>query len=184
MRCPGTTGGSGRCRRFAYVEVLHASVFQHPPPLDVSVPLVILAYASRITKRLPDTAIAALGTQAAARNARDGVTGLLLCGEAMFVQVLEGPREAVLATIRRIRRDERHHGIVLLRLAHIDARRYGGWSMGVVQGDRFAGFPGLDALLLPEFTPEAALADVDGTLGVMRTLPVLLGGSSGEPVGA
>ena len=145
----------------------------------MSAPLITFAYASRTTHVLDDAAIAALGRQAAARNALESVTGLLLCGETTFVQVLEGPREAVMDTVRRICRDERHNGLVVLRVACIDARRFGAWSMGVVQGDRFAGFPGLDAFLLPEFTPEAALADVEATLGVMRTLPRLLSGNRG-----
>ncbi|MGI8724923.1 MAG: BLUF domain-containing protein [Methyloceanibacter sp.] len=56
------------------------------------------------------------GILAAARrsNARDGITGALICREDLFLQMLEGPRDVVTATFARILRDDRHTEIVNL----------------------------------------------------------------------
>ena len=62
-------------------------------------------------------------------NALDGITGLLWSDGAHFLQVLEGPGEAVGETFGRILSDHRHSAIVVLHDAPIAAREFGGWSM-------------------------------------------------------
>jgi Sensors of blue-light using FAD len=52
--------------------------------------------------------------QASKRNASAGVTGLLLYKDSQFMQILEGPESAVKATFKRVSRDRRHHGIIVL----------------------------------------------------------------------
>jgi hypothetical protein len=63
-------------------------------------------------------------------NRANGVTGLLMYNGKRFLQVLEGPAEAVEATFNRIRRDSRHRGAVLLARRTIEQREFGDWSMG------------------------------------------------------
>ena len=71
------------------------------------------------------------GILAAARrnNARDGITGALICREDLFLQMLEGPRDVVTATFARILRDDRHTEIVNLWSGDIETRLFPGWSM-------------------------------------------------------
>ena len=67
-------------------------------------------------------------------NAQAEVTGLLLAGGRRFLQALEGPDRAVLATFDRIRTDPRHGAIVALSIKAIEAREFGDWSMAFEEG--------------------------------------------------
>lgn len=62
-------------------------------------------------------------------NARVGVTGLLVSGGRRFLQVLEGPEQAVLTTYARIQADDRHRALVMLSAKPIERRAFGDWSM-------------------------------------------------------
>lgn len=62
-------------------------------------------------------------------NLRCGVTGLLVSGGRRFLQVLEGPDQAVLATYARIQGDPRHRAFVLLTCQQVAERAFGDWSM-------------------------------------------------------
>lgn len=62
-------------------------------------------------------------------NARDDVTGALICRADVYLQLLEGPTEAVEATFARIAKDDRHLDVARLSQAPIDARLFPGWSM-------------------------------------------------------
>ena len=62
------------------------------------------------------------------------VTGLLIVGGRRFLQALEGPVEAVLATFERIRADPRHFAVVILSRSAIEQRQFGGWAMGYQPG--------------------------------------------------
>jgi hypothetical protein len=73
-------------------------------------------------------------------NGRAGVTGLLVAGGNRFLQVLEGPQEAVAATYDRIKADDRHFAVVPLSMKKIEGREFGTWSMGYEAG----GFGGTD----------------------------------------
>jgi hypothetical protein len=93
-----------------------------------------LVYIS--TSRLAQTAALLEDILAASRrnNGRSGVTGLLVAGGRRFLQALEGPSAAVLATYERIKADPRHHAIVLLSSHTVAARSFGDWAMGYEQG--------------------------------------------------
>jgi hypothetical protein len=63
-------------------------------------------------------------------NERDGITGALLFDSIWFVQILEGEREAVSATLRRISPDPRHDAVTIMDCAPIESRQFGNWWMG------------------------------------------------------
>lgn len=63
------------------------------------------------------------------RNKSVGITGLLVSGGKRFLQVLEGPDQAVLSTYARIQADDRHRGFVLIACGAITERSFGEWSM-------------------------------------------------------
>jgi hypothetical protein len=70
-------------------------------------------------------------------NMQRGITGLLLASDTLFVQFLEGPREAVRALFKRIQRDPRHKCVVeLMREADVTDRLYADWSMGYGKASR------------------------------------------------
>ncbi len=64
-------------------------------------------------------------------NARDGITGALICRDDLFLQLLEGPERAVTATYARICADDRHIEVRQLTSMTIadDARMFDGWAM-------------------------------------------------------
>lgn len=65
-----------------------------------------------------------------ANNRRFGVTGLLLHIDHGFLQVLEGPKEAVMAIFSKVERDTRHIGVRVLVQQEVKERLFGDWSMG------------------------------------------------------
>jgi hypothetical protein len=62
-------------------------------------------------------------------NARDGITGALICRADLYAQWLEGEREAVTMTFRRIQADDRHVDVRLAWAGDLDARHFPDWSM-------------------------------------------------------
>ena len=70
-----------------------------------------------------------------ADNGIDGVSGLLLAKEGMFVQVLEGPPESVATTFERIRHDSRHSHIEVLSDTAETERAFGDWAMAGLPGE-------------------------------------------------
>ncbi|WP_174278800.1 BLUF domain-containing protein [Sphingomonas bacterium] len=67
-------------------------------------------------------------------NAAVEVSGLLIVGGRRFLQALEGPTDAVLATYRRIHADPRHFAVVELARATITERQFPRWAMGAQAG--------------------------------------------------
>lgn len=63
-------------------------------------------------------------------NGRSGVTGALLYLNGNFLQVLEGLRDDIDATMTRIRKDPRHRGLLVLSDRAIKERCFPQWSMG------------------------------------------------------
>ncbi len=57
-------------------------------------------------------------------NVRDGITGILLTGRRGFIQVIEGPRMAVLSLFDRLESDPRHENLVLLHKGDAQLRAF------------------------------------------------------------
>jgi hypothetical protein len=62
-------------------------------------------------------------------NARDGVTGALICRRDVFVQLLEGPERQVRDAFARIARDDRHVDVVIHVSEPAVERLFGEWAM-------------------------------------------------------
>ena len=68
--------------------------------------------------------------RASIRNNREvAITGLLLVHDGWFLQALEGPAEAVMATYRRILDDPRHKSARVLAAGPATAREFADWNM-------------------------------------------------------
>jgi Sensors of blue-light using FAD len=92
-----------------------------------------LVYASISQSAIDPTWLDDMLVVARRRNLQDGLTGVLLCGERVFVQMLEGPAPAVAACFDRIAKDARHHSLVELSFEHnaVGPRLYPEWSMAL-----------------------------------------------------
>jgi Sensors of blue-light using FAD len=98
--------------------------------------LVRLMYASRAVPAVDQEELLSILKKSKANNHKSGVTGALCFSEGIFMQVLEGGRNAVNQLYNRIAADSRHHDVVLLCYEEIEERRFAGWSMGQVNMQR------------------------------------------------
>jgi len=87
-----------------------------------------LIYASR-PFGYDDLTLAGILARARRNNARNGITGALICREDLFLQLLEGPRDVVTSTYARILRDDRHVDVTTLLCRDIGSRLFPDWSM-------------------------------------------------------
>ena len=94
--------------------------------------LVRLMYASRATAAPADADLAAILKTSREHNPAEGITGLLCFTDGVFVQVLEGGRDAVNARYQHIVQDPRHRDVILLGYEEITERAFPGWTMGQV----------------------------------------------------
>ena len=112
--------------------------------------LVRLLFASRAAEPAAAT-IASICQHSQPRNAERGITGVLVCGDGVFMQAIEGGRAAVNSFYGEILRDARHRDVVLLRYEEITERRFAGWTMGVVDTRR------INPAILLKYSERAAL---------------------------
>lgn len=94
--------------------------------------LVRLLYASRAASALTPETIEDILVQSRRHNPAAGITGILCYSGDIFMQVLEGSRDAVCDLYNNIVRDDRHHNVRLLSFEEIGERRFSGWTMGQV----------------------------------------------------
>ena len=94
--------------------------------------LVRLLYVSRALD--PDASAATDAILAVARehNMANGITGILCYGGGIYLQAIEGGRNAVNELYGHIQRDARHKDVILLHYEEIEERRFGSWTMGQV----------------------------------------------------
>jgi hypothetical protein len=88
-----------------------------------------LVYMSSAAEPFDDDALEGVLEHARSRNTADGLTGLLVHRNGRFMQLLEGPYDAVLSTYQRILADDRHDDVRLLAEESIHTRRFPEWSM-------------------------------------------------------
>jgi Sensors of blue-light using FAD len=94
--------------------------------------LVRLLYASRAAAPLTTPILDSIMEQSRENNPRQGITGLLCFSGDIFIQVLEGGRDAICELFNTIVRDNRHLNVRILIYEEIAERRFGGWTMGQV----------------------------------------------------
>lgn len=94
--------------------------------------LIQLTYASRTTSILGPGDVKDILNSSARNNASLGVTGMLCLSNGIFLQQLEGDREAVNLLYHRILLDKRHKEPAVLDFSEIVSRRFGTWSMGLL----------------------------------------------------
>ncbi len=102
------------------------------------------------------------------RNARLGITGLLLYKEGSFMQALEGEEAAVRELFATIRADARHHHILILVTLPVPARQFPDWSMGFKNLDQIkpGAFPGSN----PQPSLPPAISDLSWQASVAMSL--------------
>jgi Sensors of blue-light using FAD len=97
--------------------------------------LVRLLYASRAVDTQP-AAIDGILAKSRQFNPSSGITGILCYGGGIFLQAIEGGRNAVSELYGHIQKDVRHKDVVLLHYEEISERRFSGWTMGQVNMEK------------------------------------------------
>lgn len=93
--------------------------------------LYSLVYISRESAPMTREELLALLAQSRPKNQSRNITGLLVHKAGHFLQVLEGPKEAVESLMEVIAADPRHRKISILVRDTIPERRFGNWSMAL-----------------------------------------------------
>ena len=117
--------------------------------------LVRLLYASRAVGKIDCGAVQNIMQKSHAYNPSNGVTGILCHSEKIYMQVLEGGRDAINALYAKILRDARHTDVVLLHYEEISERHYAGWTMGQANLSKVNASVMLRFCDLPEIDPHA-----------------------------
>ena len=91
-------------------------------------PLTQLIYHSQ-PFGFDDAMLGGILVQARRNNARDGLTGALIVRADIYLQLLEGPEPAVMATFARIRADDRHLAVRQVSAASVMTRLFPAWTM-------------------------------------------------------
>jgi hypothetical protein len=117
--------------------------------------LVRLLYASRAVGKIDCTAVQNIMQKSHAYNPSNGVTGILCHSEKVYMQVLEGGRDAINSLYAKILKDARHTDVVLLHYEEIGERHYAGWTMGQANLNKINASVLLRFSDLPEIDPHA-----------------------------
>ena len=92
--------------------------------------LIQLVYTSEATAPISPAELERILAVSRERNAAAGVTGMLICSEQSFYQVLEGEADDVEAVYARIARDPRHRSLRRIVSEPIARRGFAEWAMG------------------------------------------------------
>ena len=101
-----------------------------------STPMRTLVYVSALVAPWTEATIEGIVRDSRARNARAGVTGVLLHCDGSIMQCLEGPEAAVRATFQRIANDVRHTNLIVTIDLETSGRTFPTWLMGHLQVTR------------------------------------------------
>lgn len=91
--------------------------------------MIAIIYISSAVRPFSDDELAACLAQYREKNDRLEITGILLYKDGDFMQLIEGPEEAVRSLAKTIYGDPRHHGIIQLIERKTAAREFEDWSM-------------------------------------------------------
>ena len=95
--------------------------------------LIRLLYVSKPVGPITTYVTTSILEVSSVNNKKTDITGVLCQGSGIFLQVIEGQRSAINALFSRIMADTRHNNVEILSMEEIEQRRYGQWSMALVQ---------------------------------------------------
>lgn len=89
-----------------------------------------LIYSSVPTKTLNDAELEMLLAICREENKKHDVTGMLVCFADNYIQLIEGPEEAITRLYQNIVIDARHERVITLKEGYIKERFFPDWAMG------------------------------------------------------
>lgn len=97
--------------------------------------MIRLLYTSNASPTVTDDQVQSILVWSREHNPANGITGVLIHGGGMFMQVLEGPEEMVLRQYVKILDDRRHSDVRILHISPANVRIFDKWSMGHITSD-------------------------------------------------
>lgn len=112
-----------------------------------------LIYLSQTTRPMSKTETGQLIQRAQERNAKAGLTGMLVLLQERFLQVLEGPQGSLAQCYNRIAKDQRHSHLQLLHSSAIHSRAFPDWKMSLFYPEQLPDMAKIAALSIDELIP-------------------------------
>jgi muconolactone delta-isomerase len=101
------------------------------PELDKQ--YTVLVYASAESTQMTPDKLQEILKVSRERNAKIGITGVLLYSKGSFLQVLEGKENRINSLYKKILQDKRHEKIVKITTLKSNEKIFSDWSMGYAQ---------------------------------------------------
>ncbi|WP_425615200.1 BLUF domain-containing protein [Anatilimnocola sp. NA78] len=138
-------------------------VSSDPPVPTTAGKLWQIIYLSLSTHEFSERELEELLAKARSNNHPLGITGMLVYRDRCFLQVLEGPTQAVERLFEKIGQDPRHEDVSILMSGQLAERSFGDWRMGFVNthhAEKLAGFSDFfgDNFSLQMFARNSSLA--------------------------
>jgi len=99
--------------------------------------MIRLLYLSQAAPGISDEQVQGILRSSQPNNAARGITGALVYGGGLFMQLLEGPEANVLRGYIRLIDDNRHGGCKIVHISPANERVFQNWSMGIIRSDPF-----------------------------------------------
>ena len=97
--------------------------------------MIRILYVSQPAYNIKDQQVQEILASSRRNNPGLGLTGVLIYGGGLFMQVLEGPDANVLRMYTRILDDKRHLDSQIVHISPSTERIFPKWSMGVIKSD-------------------------------------------------
>lgn len=96
---------------------------------DLNLSMIRLLYFSEAVSTISSGQISDIVESARQNNKSNNITGILVTGGNVFLQILEGPTQGVLSLYLKIAQDPRHCEVEIMRVTPIVERLFPDWSM-------------------------------------------------------
>jgi hypothetical protein len=94
--------------------------------------MIRLVYISQAVVGITDEQVQNILRSSRQNNSAQGITGVLVYGGGLFMQVLEGPEQPVLRLYVKILDDRRHTDCRLIHISPAEEQVFQKWSMAVL----------------------------------------------------
>ncbi|MCB0301208.1 MAG: BLUF domain-containing protein [Calditrichaeota bacterium] len=116
------------------------------------VPLYTLIYVSSAFQKMSEPELLEILEKSRLNNSQRNITGMLLYHDGNFLQILEGPKNALQQLRATIEADPRHKDFLVLFEREVKERAFPDWSMGfrVLNADDIKEIPGFSDFMNPD----------------------------------
>ena len=97
--------------------------------------MIRLLYLSQATLGITDEQVQDILQSSQRNNLVHGITGVLVYGGGLFMQLLEGPETNVMRAYVRLIDDNRHGNCKIIHVSPANERVFQNWSMGIIRSD-------------------------------------------------